>query len=364
MGAHTHGTTVPSTSFPWGSAGLRHHNQRTVDPHTHGTTVPSVSFPRGSTGAGYRTMAADTRCPLLYCVMCRAFHLKLITSNVNSIRMQTSRAVAFQALEALSSHVIFLQETRLAGLQMIRQAQREWTRGASYWSLGESPYEGVGILFHNNEVELHNRLELWPGRCLLLDVCIKGVQLRLLNVYGPHSKALRKRLWVLLKPLLFTQRLVILGGDFNSVPEAQDREAQYDRPQYDANFLSTAVAQASLQDVFRDQHPRSCGFTYVQGQGEEQVGPFLHLPAFTGALRLLEAASVLRSCLSKLLLRAACRHSVGPGRVEEQHPLVYPPAGRVAAATPLGGFVHYPRYVPGPGALVGGGEARGAEPLK
>ncbi|XP_068094411.1 sodium-dependent neutral amino acid transporter B(0)AT3-like [Hyperolius riggenbachi] len=53
--------------------------------------------------------------------------------------------------------------------------------------------------------------EVEMGRCLVMDVSVRGQNLRLINIYGPQSERERKRLFTEIKPFLFTAQEVVFG---------------------------------------------------------------------------------------------------------------------------------------------------------
>ncbi|XP_040266284.1 embryonic protein UVS.2-like [Bufo bufo] len=79
------------------------------------------------------------------------FHLKVVTSNVNSIRARKTRHAVYEHLRYLKADVFFLQETRLNTSGLIREAEREWQSGPSFWSMSVEPYAGVSILFNTHD---------------------------------------------------------------------------------------------------------------------------------------------------------------------------------------------------------------------
>ncbi|XP_077138236.1 calpain-13-like isoform X2 [Ranitomeya variabilis] len=66
----------------------------------------------------------------------------------------------------------FCKETQLTSLGLMREAEREWRCGPSFWSLAVEPYAGVAVLFNTNDVTVHRMTEVVMGRCLVLEVTI------------------------------------------------------------------------------------------------------------------------------------------------------------------------------------------------
>nr|XP_014350365.1 PREDICTED: uncharacterized protein LOC106705434 [Latimeria chalumnae] len=106
---------------------------------------------------------------------------------------------------------------------------------------------------------------LWPGKCQILDIRYMGVELRLINVYGPQTRAGRRKLWSMIKPMLFTQKLVILGGDYNNIAVLKDRAKERKSLTYEETFLNRSVEQALLVEVYAKLFPEAKGHTYTKG---------------------------------------------------------------------------------------------------
>ena len=190
--------------------------------------------------------------------------LTLATINVASIKSDAARFAAFDFLSRVEADILFLQETRLPDLAAVYKAKKELRCGPSYWSLAAEPYSGVAVLF-TAPVESRRVIELEMGRCLILDVLMKGQELRLINIYGPQTKRDRKHLFLRIKPFLFTSRQVVFGGDFNTVTRSQDRGGARDRLAYDSVSLNSIASEARLVDVHIRHTPGHGGFTYYRG---------------------------------------------------------------------------------------------------
>ncbi|CAN2387533.1 Reverse transcriptase (RNA-dependent DNA polymerase), partial [Pristimantis euphronides] len=201
----------------------------------------------------------------------------------------TARFAAFDFLGRVEADILFLQETRLPTLAAVFKARREWRAGSSYWSLAAEPYSGVAVLF-TAPVESRRVIELEMGRCLILDVLMKGQELRLINIYGPQKKRDRKSLFMRIKPYLFTSRQVIFGGDFNTVTRARDRGgARVGRLSYDGISLNSIASDARLVDVHIRHTAGHSGFTYTRGSCRSRIDRFyLKEEAAFSPLRVVE----------------------------------------------------------------------------
>ncbi|CAN2387251.1 Reverse transcriptase (RNA-dependent DNA polymerase), partial [Pristimantis euphronides] len=185
-----------------------------------------------------------------------------------------ARFAAFDFLGRVEADILFLQETRLTTQADQFRAKREWRAGPSYWSLAAEPYSGVAVLF-TAQVECRRVIELEMGRCLIMDVLMKGHRLRLINIYGPQTKRDRKSLFMRIKPYLFSRRQVIFGGDFNTITRTRDRRgSQSGRLDYDSVALNSIASDARLVDVHIRHTPGHPGFTYARGSCRSRIDRF------------------------------------------------------------------------------------------
>lgn len=206
--------------------------------------------------------------------------LKVATINVASLRSVSARHMALFLLSEFDADILFLQETHLSSLADIHLAKKEWRRGPSFWSLAAEPYSGVAVLF-SGMVTCRRVIEVEIGRCMVLDVSVKGQDLRLINIYGPQTKWDRKCLFTKIKPFLFTAQQVIFGGDFNTITRSKDRRGFRDKLGYDTLFLNAIVREAGLVDAHIKRCPDSTGFTFQRGSSQSRIDRFF----FKGRLR-------------------------------------------------------------------------------
>ncbi|KAG8546178.1 hypothetical protein GDO81_019635 [Engystomops pustulosus] len=187
---------------------------------------------------------------LFFCfLMMAGFSLRVASSNVNSVKVRRTRHAVYDHLRYLDADVIFLQETHLTTLGHLREAEREWRSGPSYWSLAVEPYAGVAILFNTTDVTVHRLMEVAMGRCLVLEVTIHGRRLRLINIYGPQTVTERIQLLIEVKQYLFTSIPVVMAGDFNVTLTLGDRSSGRAVVR-DSKVLKSIISQANLCDVF------------------------------------------------------------------------------------------------------------------
>ncbi|PIO11498.1 hypothetical protein AB205_0135650 [Aquarana catesbeiana] len=165
--------------------------------------------------------------------------IKVVTINVASIKSARVRDIALFLLSEFDAEILFLQETWLNTLADVHLAKREWRCGPSFWSLAAEPCSGVAVLFKTDMVKpvCWWVIEVEMGRWMVLDVSVRGQDLRLINIYGPQSKWGRKCLFTEIKPFIFTSQQVVFGGDFNTIIRPEDRRGSIDRLGYNSVFL-------------------------------------------------------------------------------------------------------------------------------
>lgn len=166
--------------------------------------------------------------------------IRVGTLNTRGMKMLQRRTAVFISLKRLPFDVVFLQECHLQGHIDVQGFSAGWGLGPSVWGAGNARADGVGILFYSWEFLVEATNIIFPGRVIVADVRWRGVAFRFVNVYAPSKLGERGGFLDILAPVLYTNRLVILGGDFNmSLDNASGR------------VLSQLVADFSLRDSFR-----------------------------------------------------------------------------------------------------------------
>ncbi|CAM5084566.1 unnamed protein product [Natator depressus] len=106
-----------------------------------------------------------------------------------------------------------------------------------------------------------------PGRLLHLRVRMEGLVVNLVNIYAPTSGPERLQFNQQVSAFLGTldsHECLVLGGDFNTTLEEQDRSGTEQSPAT-ADTLQEIVKHHSLVDIWRDHHPDDTStFTFVR----------------------------------------------------------------------------------------------------
>ncbi|CAM2098828.1 unnamed protein product [Caretta caretta] len=161
--------------------------------------------------------------------------------------------------------VVFLQETHTDPTAE-DSWQLEWG-DRIYFSHATVQQAGVATLFSP---------DLWPevlgvaeavlGRLLHLRVLMEGLVVNLVNVYALTSGPERLQFYQRASTFLATldsHECLVLGGDFNTTLEEQDRSGTEQNPAA-TDTLREIVEHHSLVDIWRDHHPDDTStFTFV-----------------------------------------------------------------------------------------------------
>ncbi|CAM2115314.1 unnamed protein product [Caretta caretta] len=143
----------------------------------------------------------------------------------------------------------------------------EWGDGV-YFSHFTIRQPGVATLFSPNlRPEVLGVTEAVPGHLLHLRVHMEGLMVNLVNIYAPTTSPKRPQFYQRVSDFLSTldfHECLVLGGDFNTTLEEQDRSGAELSPAA-ANILREIVEHHSLVDVWCDHHPDNTStFTFVQ----------------------------------------------------------------------------------------------------
>lgn len=109
-----------------------------------------------------------------------------------------------------------------------------------------------------------------PGRVMVVDARWRGVAFRFVNVYAPSRLGDREDFLDSLERVLYTNRFLVLGGDFNMSLDNTSGKA-----------LAHLVAGFSLRDSFRGAGGREPTYTWRSSKQEASRLDYLFLPVHT-----------------------------------------------------------------------------------
>jgi exonuclease III len=204
--------------------------------------------------------------------------LVLTSINIQKGGTPAKLAAALNAAAAMGSHVVFLQETGTCGdpRSLLRgapgaAAYSSW-KGAAYHSPGSPHARGCLTLIRTCPL-LSN---LPPpgqartdahGRIVRVDCNVGGQPATLINVYAPAAATApeRRAFFEELQTFVPTDRLAIVGGDFNCVLDLRldtTHAGPASQRAAGSDGLRALMTAAGLADVWRAQHPQRVQWTH------------------------------------------------------------------------------------------------------
>ncbi len=209
--------------------------------------------------------------------------MKIATWNVNSIRQRIAHLLAF--LDTQKPDIVLLQETKVENDKFPIMEIEE--RGYNLALHGQKTFNGVAIL---SKYPLEDIVTALPGdeadaqaRYIEAVVSIRGSAVRIASVYVPNGQSpdsekfpykLRflERLAAHAQHLLRYQEVLVVGGDYNVAPAAED---VYDpkgqegtvcfHPEERKRFH--ALLHLGLYDAWRNLHPQDHAYSWWDYRG-------------------------------------------------------------------------------------------------
>ena len=144
---------------------------------------------------------------------------KLVTLNCHGLRDQSKRDLLTSFFSLVPFDVLFFQETHVAD-RVEGDALSRHFGCLGHWSFGTPHSCGVGILFRShltvtNLVSGHDD----HGRVVWVDFELQSQRFRFVNVYAPNVGGDRVLFFNFVYTLLHSNRVTVLGGDFNCVED-------------------------------------------------------------------------------------------------------------------------------------------------
>jgi exodeoxyribonuclease-3 len=194
--------------------------------------------------------------------------MRIATWNVNSIKVRLEPVLGW--LKSAKPDVLLVQEIKCETANFPSLEFK--SAGYEAHALGQKSYNGVAILSRH---KIENVLEHLPGgkhdeQARYIEATVKGI--RVASIYLPNGNPIdgekfpykldwMKRLQAHAAKLLQDEKPVVLGGDFNVIPESVDvydpkgweNDALY-HPQTRAAWR--ALTALGLTDAFRALHPQ------------------------------------------------------------------------------------------------------------
>ena len=194
-------------------------------------------------------------------LVCFAIMFKVISINVQGLHQQHRRLVAFQALRNFD--ISFVQETHCSSETQI-DFERDW-KGRCIFSNGTKSARGVAILINERLTGIiTNTKRDNDGRVVSTELNIDDKTITLTNIYAPNHDIDRRIFFRQLHQYCSTTNTTILGGDFNCCTKTIDKQGGNPKATNTAiTELDGLTATHNLIDIWRQQHPRTLGFTWT-----------------------------------------------------------------------------------------------------
>ena len=187
------------------------------------------------------------------------------------MRDKGKRGGIFYYLAQVRFQVCFLQEVHLKDGGDVRIFSEGWKRGDTRWVVVGVHSSGLGILFGERDFHVSGSFSVVQGRALVVDADWRGVYFRFINVYAPAEPQGRRDLFLALPDVCVTNRVLVVGGDFNISFEGNG--------DFSLPYLRDVVVDFNLQDGFRAVDKVGEGFTWSKTRGAHSRMDFVFLPS-------------------------------------------------------------------------------------
>lgn len=198
-------------------------------------------------------------------------NLTILTVNARGLQNPRKRRAVFGFLECVHFDVCFLQEVHLKDQKGFKfKFAKEWTKGLSAWGVGGVHSTGVGVLFRGWDFSVLETFSVVQGRVLGVDADWRGLRFRFICVYAPADRGGRREVFRDIEPVCFTNRILVLGGDFNISFESVD--------DFSLGHLERVVDNFNLVDTFKRAKPGVAGATWCNSRGAASRIDFVFAP--------------------------------------------------------------------------------------
>ena len=190
--------------------------------------------------------------------------LKLITLNVNGLADVQKRTLIYGYLKLLKADIYLLQETHNSTEVDENQWAREWG-GPAVWSRGTRRSRGTALFFNRNlDINIATINRDNDGRLIAAKTFVNGIELNIMNIYAPTNPEERKLFFRNLWQYRTGDMNLLLGGDFNCVPDIHMDKMGGNPNLGDVGMrdLEAFITPNNLYDVWRVQHPRDRIYTW------------------------------------------------------------------------------------------------------
>ena len=192
-------------------------------------------------------------------------NLKVGSLNARGMRGEKRYAV-FQWVKQNSYDIFFIQETFCTN-DFVDKFKRGW-QGEIYHCVSDSKHSrGVCILIRKDlRYKLIDKCTLLNGRAILLTIEMGGEVVSFMNIYCPNKAKDRNifipEIYSAITSHVTDKNRLIVGGDFNCVNNVNINRVNTNVDD-NMNAINTFKSNLNLTDIWRQTHPKSREFTYI-----------------------------------------------------------------------------------------------------
>ena len=196
--------------------------------------------------------------------------LSIASINVNGIHERQKRTQVFSSLRSANCDIYLLQETHVTSMHEGKLWESEWS-GEAIFSPGSNRSAGVGFLVNpRSPVKIVTHRTDKNGRLIAAKFQIPNTpnsEFQIINVYAPNIVSDRKVFFDTFWQYTFRHVPLIVGGDFNCVPNVQKDKFGGDNTFGDKGVteLHSFTDSQSLVDIYRSKFPNTPLYTWVNG---------------------------------------------------------------------------------------------------
>ena len=197
------------------------------------------------------------------------FKLKVLSLNVRGINQRKKRKSIFNWVRKQNVDLALLQET-----YSTENCENEWRfdwGGKIKFVHGTNHSRGNLILISNSfRGEIIEEEKDISGRILLLKIKHEEEFIYVLNIYSPNSESQQIQFYKQLKRFMEKQGIsssdnIIIGGDWNTVLDKQDKKGGQDRlKERVISEIYTLIEYFEINDIWRIKHANKIQFTWRQ----------------------------------------------------------------------------------------------------
>ena len=190
--------------------------------------------------------------------------VSLATYNVRGLAGIQKRRNVFKFLQNKFYDIILLQETH--STKNIEKVWKGQFGGQIVYSHGDSNAKGCAILIKKGvKIVIHRTKKSSDGRFVILYITVNDIRMTICNLYAPNTDSPVFFTTVFNEIEILQNEHVIIGGDFNTILEVQDKKGgQSNEPGHpkSVEIIKSSAETNAWLDIFRVRYPEKCRYTW------------------------------------------------------------------------------------------------------